>query len=453
MTDPASKPWKEIAELVESGSLEQLEQALSALSEADVTLAVSRLSEEHRTSVLTALSPTEAAGVVDRLPDAQAGEWIEGLEPRAAAAILEELPSSEQADLIGVLGAPEAAAILERMDPAEAEEARTLSRYAPDVAGGLMITELVRYEEHATIGEVVADLGARGDEYRDYDVQYAYVCDSRDRLVGVLRLRDLLLERRSRSVSQVMLADPVRVRDDAPLEQLTEFFDEHRYLGVPVVDADDRLVGVVRRRAVSEALGERQGMDLLKVQGIVYEEVRTMPLLHRSSRRLAWLSVNVVLNVAAASVIAVYQDTLAAVIALAVFLPIISDMSGCSGNQAVAVSMRELSLGLVRPTELLRVWLKEVAVGLVNGLVLGLFVALVAWAWKGNAWLGLVVGVALCLNTVVAVSIGGTVPLLLKRLRVDPAVASGPLLTTVTDMCGFFLVLGIASSMLDRLTA
>jgi magnesium transporter len=162
--------------------------------------------------------------------------------------------------------------------------------------------------------------------------------------------------------------------------------------------------------------------------------------------------VNVLLNILAASVIAFYQDTLSAVIALAVFLPIVSDMSGCSGNQAVAVSMRELTLGVVRPADVFRVWMKEIPVGILNGLALGGLVALAGWIWQGNAWLGLVVGAALGLNTVIAVSIGGTVPLILKAFKVDPALASGPVLTTITDMCGFFLVLGLASLLLPQLT-
>ena len=153
----------------------------------------------------------------------------------------------------------------------------------------------------------------------------------------------------------------------------------------------------------------------------------------------------------AASVIALYEDTLSAVIALAVFLPIVSDMSGCSGNQAVAVSMRELTLGAAEPRDVARVWGKEASVGLINGLILGILLGLAAWAWKGIPMLGLVVGGALALNTVLAVSIGGTVPLILKRLGVDPAVASGPLLTTITDMCGFFLVLSLASLVLQHL--
>jgi len=147
----------------------------------------------------------------------------------------------------------------------------------------------------------------------------------------------------------------------------------------------------------------------------------------------------------AASVIAVFQDTVSAVIALAVFLPIVSDMSGCSGNQAVAVTMRELTLGIIRPRDALRVWWQEVSVGLLNGLALGALLSLVALLWQGSPLLGVVVGLALGLNTIVAVSIGGTVPLLLKAWRADPAIASGPLLTTVTDMCGFFLVLGLAT--------
>jgi magnesium transporter len=146
-----------------------------------------------------------------------------------------------------------------------------------------------------------------------------------------------------------------------------------------------------------------------------------------------------------------YQDTLQAVIALAVFLPIISDMSGCSGNQAVAVSIRELTLGVIRPTEFLRIVWKEGMLGMINGAVLGLLLGTIAFVWKGNLYLGLVVGGALLLNTILSVLLGGMVPLLLKRFKVDPALASGPILTTCTDMCGFFLVLSLASTLLSKL--
>ena len=240
---------------------------------------------------------------------------------------------------------------------------------------------------------------------------------------------------------------------DAPLDNLKRLFDEHAFVGIPVTDAADQLVGVVRRASVEEAIRERATEWFLAVSGLAgEEELRTMPVVQRSRRRLSWLSINIGLNIIAASVIAFYQDTLAAVIALAVFLPIISDMSGCSGNQAVAVSIRELSLGLVKPYEFVRVVWKEGAVGVMNGLVLGILLGTVAALWKGNIFLGLVVGTALMLNTILAVLLGGLIPLALKGLRQDPAVAAGPILTTVTDMVGFFLVLSFASLLLPRLT-
>ena len=250
-----------------------------------------------------------------------------------------------------------------------------------------------------------------------------------------------------------MIANPLRVLDSASLKDLQNFFDEHRFVGVPVVDKEDRLVGVVLPEAVEEEVNRQKTRTFLRLSGIIGgEEFRTMSLLSRSGRRLSWLSMNILLNVIAASVIAYYQDTLAAAIALAVFLPMVSDMSGCSGNQAVAVSMRELSLGLVRPGELLWVLLKEARVGIINGAVLGLMLGLIAWLWQGNFWLGLVVGGALAANTLVSVMLGGMLPLLLKRIKLDPALVSSPLLTTVTDMCGFFFVLSFASAVLSKIS-
>jgi magnesium transporter len=202
---------------------------------------------------------------------------------------------------------------------------------------------------------------------------------------------------------------------------------------------------------LADELRDRSDIEQLKRHGIIEDELRSMPLGVRSKRRLSWLSVNILLNIIAASVIALYEDTLSAVIALAVFLPIVSDMSGCSGNQAVAVSMRELTLGVIKPDEFFRVWRKEASVGIINGLALGLLLGIAAWLWKGNVFLGIVVGAALAMNTVVAVSIGGCVPLLLKYFHIDPAVASGPILTTITDMVGFFLVLSFAAAAMPLL--
>jgi magnesium transporter len=451
---PDTTPWVELERLIEQGDPSRLEAFLGDLSPTEVARSVSRLEEEHRSLLLRTLEPDQAASVVEQLPEIQAAESIARLDPHVAAAILHELPGDDRADLLGDMREPAAEAILRQMGRHEATAIRALRQYPDDIAGGLMTLEYLAYPEDCTVGDVLRDLMTNADGYRDFVVQYAFVTTDQDRLAGVLRLRDLLFSRRDTWIYEIMTVDPLKLSDSASLDEVRAFFDSHTLYGVPVVDRSGRLVGMVHRSAVSEALTDRSDAAYLKTQGIIGgEELRTMPLLRRSGRRLAWLSMNVLLNILAASVIAFYQDTLTAVIALAVFLPIISDMSGCSGNQAVAVSMRELSLGLVRPSETRRVWLKEVSVGWINGLALGSLIAVLAWIWQGNPFLGLVVGAALMLNTVVAVSIGGTVPLFLRRMGVDPAVASGPILTTVTDMCGFFLLLSLASALLPWLTA
>jgi magnesium transporter len=317
-----------------------------------------------------------------------------------------------------------------------------------------MVTEYVTFRMGDRVSDVLRALQDKREIFADYHVQYLYVCDDEGRLRGVLRIRDLLFAPRDALVETVMIKDPLSVRASAKLDEVRRFFDEHHLFGAPVLDERDRLVGLVLPEDVEEASRKRSDRQLLDISGIVGgEEFRAMPLRVRSRRRLSWLSINIVLNVIAASVIAFYQDTLSAAIALAVFLPMISDMSGCSGNQAVAVSIRELTLGLIRPEEVLRVLGKEVSLGAINGLALGIILGGVAWLWKGNLTLALVVGGALLINTVVAVALGGLLPLLLRRLKLDPALVSGPILTTVTDMCGFFLVLSMATLTLSKLTA
>ena len=315
-----------------------------------------------------------------------------------------------------------------------------------------MTKEFLSYPDSMRIAEVFADLERNSEKYQDYEVQYLYITNQEGRLLGVLRMRDLVLSPRDRRMSELMIRNPISVQVDTSLNTLIQDFEEYAYMGIPVVDPTARLVGIVERTAVLEARRNQVKNSFLKISGIIGgEEFRSMPLYLRAFRRLSWLAPNIALNILAASVIAVYQDTLQAVIALAVFLPIISDMSGCSGNQAVAVSIRELALGLIKPGEFVRVFLKESGVGIINGIFLGFLLGLVAFLWKNNIYLGLVVGSALMLNTILSVLLGGSVPLLLRKMRVDPALASGPILTTVTDMCGFFLVLSLASTALHYL--
>ena len=450
-TSARFEPWTTLRHYAESGERRELEAFVEAIGPSEAFRALLRLDPAERELVLTTLSPTEAAEFMEEIPREHAADMIEKLAASDAATIVSQMESAEQADVLADMDKDDAEAILAEMSPASAADARDLIRYPRDVAGGLMVTEYLAYPETAAVRDVLDGL-SDWVEKRPEESTHVYVVSPSGSLIGDIDFQALVLSRRATPLSEIV-KPPRFVSVNFTLDELDNLFECHQLTGVAVVDDHQKLLGVLKRDDLHRALQERADADYLKSQGIVGgDEIRTMPVLTRTRRRLSWLSLNIVLNIIAASVIAMYEDTLTAVIALAVFLPIVSDMSGCSGNQAVAVSMRELSLGIVKPYEIARVWLQEVSVGLINGAVLGCLIGVAAWLWKGNPFLGLVVGAALAANTLVAVSLGGTVPLLLKRLKVDPAVASGPILTTVTDMCGFFLVLSLATIMLPQLT-
>jgi len=452
-TETSPEHWEKLAQQIEVRDRDAAVELLAELPQEERRHAVARLSHGNRRQLLELLPTEEAARLLEDLPEPMVTDLISCAEPGTAAAIVDSLPDSVGAAILRELEQEDSDAVLaEFPDTEDAEHVRELKEFPWDSAGGLMTESFASFQEEATVGGILSTLSEEAERFSDMDVQYVYITSADGHLRGVLRLRNLVLTPRSRTARDIMIPEPFRVHALDDLEVLRKVFDERAYVGLPVVDENDRLIGVVTRQAVLDASAEHQTVDYLSASGIIGgEELRSMKLQHRCLRRLAWLAPNLILNLIAASVISRYEETLQAVIALAVFLPIISDMSGCSGNQSVAVSMRELTLGVIRPTEFLRVVWGEGFLGIINGLVLGSLLGTIAGLWKANLWLGIVVGGALAMNTVVAVLLGGLVPLALKRLKVDPALASGPILTTVTDMCGFFLVLNIASMLLSRL--
>jgi magnesium transporter len=439
-----------LAEQLPPGGSGELEGWLALLPADEAPRWLTRLDTSDQKRLLEQLPAEHAAQLLTGFSSSQVAHLLALLEPARAAALLEHFPSNDQADILADLGEG-GAAVLAALAPQAARQAERLSRYAADTAGGLMIAEYLAFQAGARVADVIADLRAHAREYARLQAQYAYVSDAGQRLIGVLRLRDLLLLERDDSLSQAMTRDPLRVTADMPLDELLRVFDRHPYYGLPVVDSDDRLLGVVLRAEVEEASSERSDRRFLVASGVLGgEEYRSMTWQSRVLRRAPWLAISLVLSLGAASVIGWYQETLASTIALAAFLPVISGMGGNSGNQALAVSIRELSMGLVQPQEFLWVVGKESMVGVTNGILLAAAVAALAWAWQRNVHLSAVVGIAIALNTLVAACLGGIVPLLLKRWRLDPALASGPVLAAVNDLCGFLFALVLADLLLPR---
>jgi magnesium transporter len=236
-----------------------------------------------------------------------------------------------------------------------------------------------------------------------------------------------------------MIPNPLYVLVDSSLEELAQIFDRYTLVALPVTDNNGRLVGMALRSDVEEALGEIAATALSSFSGIVGgDEFRSMPVFPRALRRMSVLGFNLVLSALAASVILHFESTIGQLTALAFFIPIIGNMSGCSGNQAVGVSIRELALGLIKPEDWKRVLGKEIQVGLINGALL---------LHKGPL-IGLVAGAALALNSLIALCLGGLAPLVLRKFEIDPALAAPPIVTSLSDMCGFLIFLTVATWLL-----
>jgi len=436
-------------EAIDASDKQQVAEIVDTISSHETLRQVSRMASTERDSLISMLEPETAAELIEEAPAELGATLIQDLDSSVAAKIMQELHTDTQADIVQEMEQEDSEAILSEMEPASAEGVRNLSQYDPDTAGGLMELEIFSFSVNETIGAVLKRLTDGDEAFERHRGQHPYIVDEAGKLIGVVSLRDMLRSRRAVPLADIM-HPAISVLPETSQEELANLFHDNPFLGIPVADEQGMLLGVVSRLELAEAELERAEHESLARQQ-VGDELRSMPTLLRSRRRLAWLSSNIVLNIIAASVISAYEETLAAVIAIAVFLPMVSDMSGCSGNQAVGVSMRELSLGLTRPADLFHVLRKELGVGVINGIVLGILIGIVAWVWKDNAYLGLVIGLALASNTMIAVSIGGTVPLILKNFGIDPAVAAGPLLTTVTDMAGFFLVLSLATLFMPQL--
>ncbi len=443
--------WEEIRLLLDAQDVPALNHFLDTLTPGAVARAFTRLDESERHDVLMLLGPEEAADLIEELSDTQGSDLVEELAAEEAAAIVDEMESHHRADILGEMDEDDAEAILRRMDPEEAEDARKLLEYGEETAGGIMATEFVCYAQETSVGDVIRDLRDNAERYSDFGVQYAYVNSERGTLVGVVRLRDLILAPAKMTLGSLMIVNPLYVLADTSLEDLEQFFDRYPFYSVPVTDEAQQMLGVVRRAEAEEALSENIEKSFMRFGGIIGgEELRSMPTQERVTRRMVWLGINLPLSMLAAAVIPIFEETIVDFPVLLFFIPIIGNLCGCSGNQAVAVSIRELTLGLINPSDMIRVLRKELQVGFINGFMLGSVVIIVAFSLdriQGYQvpYLALFIGLAFFINTMVAVCLGGVIPLILKRFKADPALGAPPIQTTLTDMVGLFIMFALAA--------
>ncbi len=434
-----------IVEALERGDTQALLRLLKDQHPADIADAIEPLPEEEKLRVFELLDPETAADVLVELNDPSREEILEETSPVRLAEIVAEMESDEVADLIADLPKETAAQVLRRMEREEVEEVTELLRFREDTAGGIMKRELLAIQDDATVAQAVLAFQRLAREEEVEDVYNVFVVDRDWRLVGVLPVRRLLLVDSSTPVRKALDEDPIKVHTDMDQEEVARLFKKYDLISVPVVGDGDRLVGRITVDDIVDVMEEESIEDLMRMGGVNEDDRIFCPPFRSVRKRLPWLYINLATALLAASVVAFFQDTITEMVLLAVFMPVVAMLGGNTGMQTLTLITRGIALGELSFENVRRALLKESVVALANGAAIGVIMALGIYLWRGDLMLGAVLGMALILNMFLAGVMGTVIPVFLKRVGVDPAVASGIIVTTFTDAFGFLSFLGLAT--------
>lgn len=412
---------------------------------ADVADQLERLPLEQAQEEFRDLPANERAAVMAEIEDEARPALLERLEPAEVANLVHDLPHHEAADVVASLSPEVRPAVMGRLSSTEREQLSQILSYPPESAGGIMSDQFIALREEMTIEEAQKSLRGRENGAWQQQVAYLYVVDGERKLRGIISIHDLVFSPLQRRIGEMMRPDVKHVWVDDDQEKIAQLFEHYHYMALPVLDRAGRLAGIVQANQVVEVIRQEATEDMQLMVGLSGEERALTPWRHSMRRRLPWLCINLGTAFLAASVVGLFEETIAAWTALAIFLPIVAGQGGNAGAQTLTVIIRDMALGELPPGQGKRALLKELLLGLGNGLVIGLIVGVGGYLWKGSFLLGAVVSVAMVLNMVAAGVSGVLVPYTLKALRIDPALASSIILTTVTDVAGFFFFLGLAT--------
>jgi magnesium transporter len=434
---------KRILAAIEAGDSGKIRQILALLHPADIATLLEGLAPENRATLWHEVDTAIMGEILLELPEEVRTGLVALMDEKAVVAAARQLDTDDIADLIPDLSDEVIAEILFALDQQDRQRLDAVLSYPEDTAGGLMNTDAVTVRENISLEVVLRYLRRRGE--LPESTNKIFVVDRHDRLIGALPVARLLSSETKLRVSQIMERDVVSFTALAPDQEVAAAFERYNLISAPVVDDTQRLLGRITVDDVVDVIREQADRSVMAPAGLS-EEVDVFAPVARSSRhRAVWLGVNLLTAILASWVISQFEQTIEKVVALAVLMPIVASMGGNAGTQTLTIVVRGLALGVITEANARQVLLKELLVGAVNGLLWALAVALVALLWYQQWKIGLVIAAAMVINLAFAALSGVTIPVLVRKLGVDPALASGVILTTVTDVVGFFAFLGLAT--------
>ena len=434
---------EEVKHFAEQGNRQGLKKLIDDMRAADLADLIEYLDPEERLFIFNLLEPDGAGEVLVEIETPVQERILKDLDNQAITEIVQGLDSDDAADLVGDLPDDRAREIIERVGDEVSEELEKLLPYPEDTAGGIMALEFVAVKADASVKDAIDTIREKREEVEN--LYYIWVVDDLGKLVGVISLKDFVLEPTDRKISDIMNPEVISVHVDTDQEEVARLVKKYDLVAIPVVGDDNRLAGRITHDDIIDVIEEEADEDISLMAGVIDQEITEESTLKISRARLPWLIAGLFGGIIAAAVINQFESSLEKVLALSFFFPVIMAMGGSTGTQAATIVVRGLATGDISLMNIgKRLWM-EMRVALVNALVCGILLALIVGTWVSDYGLGAVVGLALVLIIVNAGVIGSAVPMALKKWNIDPALATGPFVTTSNDILSLLIYLGLVT--------
>ncbi|HEY5525445.1 MAG TPA: magnesium transporter [Clostridium sp.] len=438
----------DLKKLLVNSNINRLKQYLEDIHPADI-LEVLRDRDLDKLKVMEKLPIWLIANVFEEMEEEEKEEFLNLFSEPKQYKIVNEMTSDEIADLLSNFEPEKITRFLSNIGKEAAEDVKELLTYEEDTAGGLMASEFVAIKETMDVNETLKYLQIAGLDVET--AYYLYVLDEKNILKGIISLRELVISTFDTKVGEIMHENVKSVPLEMDQEEVATLFEKYGFQAMPVTNENGEMLGLITVDDIIEVVREEATEDILRLGGVNEGEVIDGSTFASVKSRLPWLYVNLFTAILAGATVGVFSDTIDKVVILAAFNPIIAGMGGNAGTQSLTLIVRGIALGQFTKENAKKVFRKEILVGLINGLAIGIVIAVIGMLWAHKPVFGIVVGVSMLGNMCVATIVGYLVPVVLKKLKVDPALASAVFVTTFTDVCGFFFFLGLATLLLKYL--